>query len=495
MDLTPLIPCSALPSVACASYIATLFLPSRLIIRSTNSLSIKRVINLDPLFAAAVSRLIWTESSCDGHRRLLVSDSVQIRAFDMDDERWDLLVNEGLGGVRHVDWSSDGNHILVWSDFQLKLTVWSLNSGGVIIANPKFANKGFGQRPGGVSQFAMLQRTSQDMVCILDTSQNEWKVNKTFAVDCSDAQGILWSPDGKWLTIWDSFAEHKVLIYTADGRLLRTFRANNLDFGLRLVEWSPDAEYLAIASCDGKVRLLNHATFSPAIELLHPDTIRSENTVVWRQVTNGTCTKYDLANQPLSPFYVKRNQGNMNTKDGIGSLLFSPQGSFIATRSDNMPTTLWIWSLRQMLPIAILVHNCAIKTVQWHPQEEGQIVLTCQSSNATENNAIYLWSIDWAEPRIVGIPRDGFEVKWVHIIPNEHERETGILIGNSELFTVGYPIHSETGEISDISEESQECVDGIGMGNKSHAADTLGTSLIIHDSGTRRFTSPSISVM
>lgn len=458
MDLTPLVPCSALPSVPCDLYIATVFLPSRLIIRSSNSLSIKRVIGLETSFASNISHMKWHRSSNDGHRRILLADTKEVRAYDMDDDQWELCITEGLGGVRHVDWSSAGDEILVWSEFQLKMTVWPLfQQQGKIIPNPKFTNKAYGFRPQNPDHFALLQRTSHDQVIILDTKDSSWHTIHTFAVETSDAQGLQWSPDGKWLAIWDSAVDYKVLIYTCDGRLLKTYSAYEIGLGVKTVQWSPDGDYLAIGSYDNKVRLLNNLTFSPVIHLSHTSTIKSENTAVWRQVTTNSVMRYDLADQPISPPQMKSMTNEVNPKLGVGVLSFSPDGAFIATRSDNMPTTLWIWSLREMSPIAVLIHAHIIKTVQWHPHEVGQIVLTCQSDSILQNNAIYLWSIEWTQPRIISIPRDGFDVKWFRFVENtEGERENAVLIGSGDCFTLGYPCHESERADGTIMEEQEE---------------------------------------
>lgn len=471
-------------------YIATLFLPSRLIVRSTASLSIKRVINIDPGFARELTHVKWTITKDDGHRRLLVADTKTVLAFDMDDEAWDLRISEGLGGVRQVEWSACGGQILVWADFQLKLTVWSImTSSASIIPNPKFPVKGFSYRPGRQDQAVLLQRTSHDSVSVLHMSSSSWTIQKTFVVATSDAQGVQWSPDGKWLAVWDNMIDYRVLIYTPDGRLVRTFIAYDLGLGVKTLSWSPTSEYLAIGSYDNKVRFLNNLTFSPSIELSHVTTVRSRTTSVWRQVNSGHVPRYEAVEQAISPPFQKHNVGEAAAKLGVGLLAFSPSGYFLATRCDSMPTTIWIWSLRELSPIAILVHTNAVRHMEWHPEEAGQLVFTCHGPNLSDNNAIYMWNIHWACPRIVSVPRDGFEVKWFQIIRNQAEEETGILLGSGESFTIGYPVPegSADGNGTILEEEEEEEEDaGTVDDNSKIGHDVTGsiallqTSLLIH---------------
>jgi hypothetical protein len=58
-----------------------------------------------------------------------------------------------------------------------------------------------------------------------------------------DAQGLKWSPDGRWLAVWDSASSgYKVFIYTPDGHLYRTYTGTENGFnglGVKIIEWSP----------------------------------------------------------------------------------------------------------------------------------------------------------------------------------------------------------------------------------------------------------------
>ena len=46
---------------------------------------------------------------------------------------------------------------------------------------------------------------------------------------------------------------------------------------------------------------------------------------------------------------------------GVGTLLFSNDNRYLATKNDNMPATLWIWSIPKLSLKAILVHVNPIK--------------------------------------------------------------------------------------------------------------------------------------
>ncbi len=216
MDFTPLLPGSLISSVACDVYVVSLLLPSRLIVRSINSLSIKRVINLDPTFASLLFTLKWAPRTTNtGHRRLLAADAKTVMAWDLEDYEWELCISEGLGGVRNVEWSETGDAILVWSEHQLKMTVWSLStSSGTIVPHPKFHNKGYGFRLGN-AHFGLLQRTANhDQVSLFDTTSSDWRLVFSTTLPTSDAQGFKWSPDGKWFAVWEAATEYLILVYT-----------------------------------------------------------------------------------------------------------------------------------------------------------------------------------------------------------------------------------------------------------------------------------------
>ncbi len=90
-----------------------------------------------------------------------------------------------------------------------------------------------------------------------------------FKVPVIDAQGVRWSPDGRWLVLWEAAsAGFKVVVYTADGHLYRVYRGwdqqdegfGGCGLGVREVEWSPGGEWLVVLGGDGRAVLLGSAT-------------------------------------------------------------------------------------------------------------------------------------------------------------------------------------------------------------------------------------------
>jgi len=163
---------------------------------------------------------------------------------------------------------------------QLKMTVWSLRTAKQIdIPHPKFSSKGkvpgadlrnyrssllqgFGYRT-CTSHFALLTRpATHDIVSV--HCHTTYRTVAKFTLPTMDAQGLKWSPCGRWIAVWDSASSgYKVLIYTADGHLFRTREKPCEGLGIKTVEWSPASEFLVVGSYDGKISFLSTYTFSP----------------------------------------------------------------------------------------------------------------------------------------------------------------------------------------------------------------------------------------
>ena len=200
-----------------------------------------------------------------------------MRVYDAYDSQWSAKITAAsseMGRIANVEFGRTSDEILVFSDFGLKVTHRSLiSSRGVEIRDPKFATRGYSFRP-EMGHLAILTRqTAHDLVMVLAPVAKELLASFTLAT--VDAQGLVWSPNGKWLVTWDAASSgYKVLVYTADGHLYRTMtggqNASKVGLGVKSVTWSAEGTYLAVGDYDGRVSLLNATTVRSSVSSLLP---------------------------------------------------------------------------------------------------------------------------------------------------------------------------------------------------------------------------------
>ncbi|KAL7266450.1 hypothetical protein RUND412_011003 [Rhizina undulata] len=479
---------------------------SKLVLRSAATLQTKRVINLNPDFASRIAFMRWSprmknESYCSpawhglpiiGKRRsgidkseeeggaplrILLADEETVQVFDVEDEKWMATINQGFGGIRNVEFGRNADEVIVFSDFQLKVTVWNLISSRLIeIPHPKFSTKGFGYRP-CTSHFALLTRSATHDAIIVH-QHTTYRVASSFTLPTIDAQGLKWSPCGRWIAVWDSAASgYKVLVYTADGHLYRTYEKPCEGLGVKSVEWSPAGDFLTIGSYDGRLAFLSNYTFSPVIEMNHTRTIRLPGVTVWSECMSSPQDRYYAqVQQPTSLPTISPSPSDLQPKIGISTIAFNnPDGTLIATRNDSMPTTIWIWSLKLLRPYAVLVQLNPIKSITWHPTIHDLLMIQCTPDNPRDSDAtgaIYLWSSSWRQPRAISVPLEHLTgsmwARWVYTSaptastttastastsphpsgpgaldrrsrsPEKAERKPMLMCGDREGFIVGY---------------------------------------------------------
>ncbi len=201
--------------------------------------------------------------------RILLANADTILIFDADDSQWRAEISGAAGNldkIANVEFGYSPDEVLVFSDFGVKFTIWSLvTNRGVEIRDPKTLLHGYDYRP-QTGHLALLTRpTAHDTVMLLNPGSRD--LFRTFDPPMVEAQGLKWSPDGRWLTVWDTTSSgYKALIYTADGHLFKTYGggqdAHNIGLGVKSSSWSPSAEFLAIGDYNERVTLLAKNTVS-----------------------------------------------------------------------------------------------------------------------------------------------------------------------------------------------------------------------------------------
>lgn len=256
---------------------------------------ILRTIDVSPEFASHVSFIHWSpvrrpvddeeyqhplsSGGFNGHRkgieqagessRIFLADEDTIKVWDLQNTEWSATISNAGGNIgkpSNIDFGADSDEVSVFYDFGIKLKIWFLSTGrSVEIRDPKFATKGYGYRRQS-GHFALLTRPGAYDIVTLHAPKS-YEIVSSFTVPSVDAQGLKWSPDGRWLGVWDSASSgFKVLVYTSDGHLYRTYKGQEEDgvsgIGVKSVEWSPMGDCLAISGYDNRVTVLGTTTVS-----------------------------------------------------------------------------------------------------------------------------------------------------------------------------------------------------------------------------------------
>ncbi|XP_047138743.1 WD repeat-containing protein WRAP73 isoform X1 [Hydra vulgaris] len=364
----------------------------RLIIRDVKSLQVKAHFScLDN-----INHVEWASDSMYVLCALFKRGFIQV--WSLENPSWICKIDHGSIGLVAAQWAPDARHILATSDFKLRISVWSLISKSVsYIKYPKHANKGLEFSKNGKYLAVAERRNFKDFISIFvcDT----WEMIQHFETDTKDLFDLSWSPNNCMIAVWDTKIEYKVVIYSLDGRLITSYSAYDCMLGIKSVAWTPSNQFLAIGSYDQSVRLLNNITWKPITELKHVSKINNGNVIVYQEQERKNlklpwesgsdhhfgCSQYVVQEIPFVVPSVRADPEKPNPKLGVGTILFSFDNKFIATKNDNQPNVLWIWDLQKLKLCALVVQCHPIKALSWDPCE-------VRLAFCSGNNKVYMWS-------------------------------------------------------------------------------------------------------
>lgn len=84
---------------------------------------------------------------------------------------------------------------------------------------------------------------------------------------------------------------------------------------------------------------------------------------------------------------------------GTNVLTFDNSGTLLATRTENMPTTLWIWDVETTIIRTVLIFHAAITKATWHPTINELLLIRCEGEES--RGLIHLWDPSWESPKII----------------------------------------------------------------------------------------------
>lgn len=211
--------------------------------------------------------------------RILLANDVTALVWDTDDSQWHSVVNGGCGNLKlaHVCFGYSADEIMLFSVSGIKVVIWSFATNQALaeIRDPKSPATCYDFRP-RTGHLAILTRASgHDTLLLL--SPKSYELVRSVNLTTVDAQGIKWSPDGRWLAIWDiPSMGFKVWIHTADGHLYKTYTggqdADHIGLGIKTLKWSPNSNLLAIGDSNQRAILLptSFVSKSPQINTCPP---------------------------------------------------------------------------------------------------------------------------------------------------------------------------------------------------------------------------------
>ena len=204
--------------------------------------------------------------------RILLANDDTVRVYDLDEAHWSATIERAsanLGSIADAAFGHTSDKVLVFSNFGVKLTIWSLvNSRGVEIRDPKYRTQCYSYRPRS-GHIAVLTRPAAQDVLLLLQPDDHVLVNSV-DLPTTDAQEIGWSSDGQWLAIRDAASSGpRLCIYTADGHLFKTYTGVavniDVDLGFKSVAWSNSNSLLAIGDYNHTLTILAKNTVNDLV--------------------------------------------------------------------------------------------------------------------------------------------------------------------------------------------------------------------------------------
>ncbi|KAM3512522.1 hypothetical protein MY11210_003865 [Beauveria gryllotalpidicola] len=378
-------------------------------VRSVETLQVDKTIPLPPNLGPATF-LQWSPSST----RLLVCAGERVHVFSarIHSSFHATISSPLLPGEKAsiARFGARDGEVLVCSPSGLKLAIFSLSdSTAVEVANPKFhqpssVGRSYSVRP-DTQHLAILTRTNgKDFVSIHHPVSRQ--VQKSWAVDTVDAQAVCWTPDGKWLLLWEAPAHgHQLVLYTADGQHFRTMNGAHLsngpdaslELGIKTCQPSHNSDLCAVADHSRSIAILQTDSWRRRAVFTHPVTIVPRDTLhIWQEQLETsrdgqTVHTFQRATQPISPPSMPSDGRPTETKHGCSVLAFDASSALLATRLDDAPCTVWIWDIAAAELRAVLVFHSVV-TFAWHKQmRELLLVHSSQDEGSSSSSLSYLW--------------------------------------------------------------------------------------------------------
>ncbi|KAG6832303.1 hypothetical protein H0H92_003536 [Tricholoma furcatifolium] len=232
--------------------------------------------NSDHAHKACITHIGW---SCDSHSILAAcAKRGVVHLKQLQDEAWTGRIDCGAEGSVNLlllflparrrlvkaEWAPDGRTILCFSEWGLRVTLWSLVTGtATYIQFPAYPDKGYAFRGDGRCFILAERHKSKETLGVYDVS-NSYKLIRHFPLPTTSLSSLSLSPAGSHLAVWEGPLEYKLYVLNLAGSIVTTFSPDrDPGLGIRCVGWHPSGSYLALGGWDDKVHILDALTWTP----------------------------------------------------------------------------------------------------------------------------------------------------------------------------------------------------------------------------------------
>eukprot|EP01083_Nonionella_stella_P102232 290652_1 len=380
---------------------------NQLMIRSGDSLQIINVHSCVDL----IDKIEWSSNS--EYILCLIRKRGIIMIWSISDIKWEAKIEEGLAGLTNAFWSPDNKHIITVSEFEIRLTIWSLIDGKAkYIKYPKHNSLGIKFSHNG-KYLAVTERSNHvDILGIY--SVQYWQLIHRFNINSvSDLHDIEWSFDDQYILCINNELSYKFAVYTPRGRKVFDYSAYENALGIRCFAWSPNDKYVSIGSYDNMVRIFNTMTWRIVSEFkCNPvnEQYTTKSTICYQEIgitnvdkkghkeevhldkTRYALCKIGELNMANGSKAKQRNIRNLDGESrvpmiGVVKCEWSHDSRFVAVISQNMDRIVWIWDMKYLVFHSILSHKQPVRTMSWNNvNHKLQLAVSCN------NDRLYLWS-------------------------------------------------------------------------------------------------------
>ncbi|KAJ3565461.1 hypothetical protein NP233_g7617 [Leucocoprinus birnbaumii] len=348
-----------------------------------------------------------------------------VHILKLRDEDWTGRIEAGTEGLTKAEWAPDGRTILCFSEWGLRVTLWSLvTATATYIQFPIHPDRGYAFRADGRYFILGERHKSKDTLGVYDTTQS-FKLMR-----------------------------FKLHVLTMTGHLLATFTPEpDPIFGVRNVAWHPNGMFLAAAGWDDRIYILDSLSWS-AVATLELSSRVPTSVKVWREpskwmeATEGRgFLSYERPQGTQVLTLIRADQTKANPKSGPVQLEWNNTGDLLLARFDNVPTAVHIFDFpspqQEFVPRlrSVLLHTNPVLNARWNPVRKGSLVLCCGAQS------VYVWSDEWMSElgeeeemaECVGVPAHKFEAKDVKWAPDGK----GLIIYDKDQFCCSFEVEDE----------------------------------------------------